>query len=63
MIINLILDNKLQHIFKGKKRDRYFKNNDLILVGKHAKPKWKLVRNTIYIFANSPKPYQENISF
>ena len=63
MVINLILDNKLQRMFKGKKRDRYIKNNDLILVEKHAKPKWELVRNAIHIFANSPEPYRENISF
>ena len=63
MVINLILGNKLQRMFKGKKGNRYIKNDDLILVGKHAKPKWKLVRNAIHIFANSPEPYQENISF
>src|SRR6266480_3149054 len=50
-------------MFKGKKGDRYIKNDDLILVGKHAEPKWELVRNAIHIFANSCKPYQENISF
>src|SRR6266542_6907848 len=63
MIINLILGNKLQHIFKGKKEDRYIKNDDLILVGKHAEPKWKLIRNAIHIFANSPESYWKNISF
>src|SRR6266542_3777534 len=63
MVINLILGNKLQRMFKGKKRDRYIKNNDLILVEKHAEPKWKLVRNAIHIFTNSLEPYQENISF
>src|SRR6266542_1502461 len=63
MIINLILGNKLQHIFKGKKGDKYIKNDDLILVGKHAEPKWKLIRNAIHIFANSPESYWKNISF
>src|SRR4051794_39496155 len=63
MVINLILGNKLQHMFKGKKEDRYIKNDDLILVGKYAEPKWELVRNAIHIFANSPEPYRENISF
>jgi len=50
-------------LFKGKKGDRYIKNDDLILVGKHAEPKWELVKNAIHIFVNSPEPYQENISF
>ena len=63
MIINLILGNKLQCMFKGKKGDRYIKNYDLILVGKHAEPKWELVKNAIHIFANSFEPYQKNISF
>src|SRR6266498_596200 len=63
MIINLILDNKLQRMFKGKKEDRYIKNDDLILVEKYAEPKWELVRNAIHIFANSPEPYRKNISF
>ena len=63
MVINLILGNKLQCMFKGKKGDRYIKNDDLILVEKHAEPKWKLVRNAIHIFANSSKTYRENILF
>src|SRR6266496_3508140 len=62
MIINLILGNKLQHMFKGKKGDRYIKNDDLILVGKHTKSKWELVKNAIHIFVNSPNPYRKNIS-
>ena len=57
MVINLILGNKLQRIFKGKKGDRYIKNDDLILVEKHAEPKWELVKNAIHIFANSPELY------
>ncbi|GET62917.1 CNPV271 DNA packaging protein [Rhizophagus irregularis DAOM 181602=DAOM 197198] len=35
----------------------------LVLVGKHAEPKWELVKNAFHIFANSPDPYRENISF
>ncbi|SRR6266540_1271714 len=63
MIINLILSNKLQCMFKGKKGNRYIKNDDLILVGKYVKLKWELVKNAIHIFANSPESYRENISF
>src|ERR1044071_3320909 len=63
MVINLILGNKLQRMFKGKKGDRYIKNDHFILVGKHVKPKWELVKNAIHIFANSSAPYRENITF
>ncbi|RGB42248.1 hypothetical protein C1646_751146 [Rhizophagus diaphanus] len=54
---------RLLRMFKGKKRNRYIKNNHLVLVGKHAEPKWELVKNAFHIFANSPDPYRENISF
>ena len=63
MVINLILGNKLQHMFKDKKGDRYIKNVDLILVEKHAEPKWELIKNTIHIFVNNFEVYRENISF
>src|SRR6266542_809160 len=63
MVINLILGNKFQCMFKGKKEDRYIKNDDLILVEKYAEPKWKLVKNAIHIFANNSESYRENISF
>ena len=33
------------------------------MVGKHDEPKWELVKNAFHIFANSPNPYRENISF
>ncbi|GET63344.1 hypothetical protein GLOIN_2v1786115 [Rhizophagus irregularis DAOM 181602=DAOM 197198] len=47
----------------SKKGNRYIKNDHLILVRKHAEPKWELVKNAFHIFANSPDPYRENISF
>jgi hypothetical protein len=33
------------------------------LIGKHTEPKWQLVQTSFQIFANSPKPYQENVTF
>ncbi len=57
IVINLILGNKFQHMFKGKKENRYIKNDNLILVGKHTESKWELIKNAIHIFANSPELY------
>ena len=64
MILNLLFGSKLQHLFKEKKGERYIKNNDLLLIGKHPnEPKWAFVKNAYQISANSPKPIRENVTF
>ena len=52
MVINLMLGNKLQRMFKGKKGNRYIKNDDLVLIGKHFEPKWQLVQNSFQMRLN-----------
>ena len=52
MVINLMLGNKLQQMFKGKKGNRYIKNDDLVLIGKHFEPKWQLVQNSFQMRLN-----------
>ncbi|CAB4435832.1 unnamed protein product [Rhizophagus irregularis] len=64
MILNLLLRNKIQRLQKKKKGERYVKNDDLVLIGKHIhEPKWVLVKNCYKLFAEAPEPYQENITF
>ncbi|RHZ80867.1 hypothetical protein Glove_131g70 [Diversispora epigaea] len=50
-------------MFKGKKGNRYIKNDDLVLIEKYSEPKWELVKNTYQIFANGLKSYRENVTF
>ncbi|CAG8611195.1 14428_t:CDS:2 [Cetraspora pellucida] len=67
---------KLQCMFNGKKGNRYIKNDDLVLIGKHSEPKWispdKIPditkffseRSTVVVFENlyaEPKKVQERI--
>ena len=64
MILNLLLGNKIQHLYKEKKGNQYVKNNNLVLIGKHThEPKWMLVKNCYEIFAKGLKPYRENVTF
>ena len=64
MIINLLFGNKIQRLFKEKKGERYVKNDDLVLIGKHIhEPKWVLVKNCYEIFSKGPKIYWENVTF
>ncbi len=64
MILNFLLGNKIQRLFKEKKGKRYVKNDDLVLIGKHIhEPKWVLVKNCYEIFAKGSKAYRENVIF
>src|SRR5581483_9978514 len=49
--------NRCENFHFSSRRD------NLILIGKHTEPKWQLVQTSFQIFANSPKPYQENVTF
>jgi hypothetical protein len=64
MILNLLLGNKLQRLRKKRKGERYVKNDDLVLIGKHIhEPKWVLVKKCYEIFANAPKVFREDVTF
>ncbi|CAG8607901.1 1773_t:CDS:2 [Cetraspora pellucida] len=63
---NLVLGDKAENIYKGKKEgSRYIKCDDLIVCGFHLdKPKWAFVRYMYGVIAGNPKaPYYENIRF
>ncbi|GES95096.1 hypothetical protein GLOIN_2v1765168 [Rhizophagus clarus] len=64
MILNLLLGNKIQRLHKKRKGERYVKNDDLVLIGKHIhEPKWRLVKKCYKIFANAPEATRENVTF
>ena len=64
MILNLLLRNKIQRLHKKRKGERYVKNDDLVLIGKHIhEPKWTLVKSCYEVFANTPDEFQKNVIF
>jgi hypothetical protein len=64
MILNLLLGNKIQRLHKKRKGERYVKNDDLVLIGKHIhEPKWALVKSCYEVFANTPDEFRENVTF
>ena len=64
MILNLLLGNKIQRLHKKRKGERYVKNDDLVLIGKHIHElKWALVKSCYEVFANTPDGFRENVTF
>ena len=64
MILNLLLGNKIQRLHKKRKEERYVKNDDLVLIGKHIHElKWALVKSCYEVFANTPDGFRENVTF
>ena len=66
LVANLVLGDKGECIYKGKKGGRrYISCDDLIVCGYHPnEPKWAFVRYMYKLIASNPRaPYYENIRF
>jgi A32 protein len=56
MLVNLLIGDKLESMYKNENGDRYIKCNDVVLIGKHLnEPKWKIVRDFYELLAKDKK--------